>query len=115
MLVGRSRELELLRAAARSAAGGRGDVLAIVGVPGIGKTRLADELSREAAGLGLEPHWGRAWETGGAPAYFPWSQALRSLRARAPERPVPAPLRAWLEPGALAERGPELALGDARS
>jgi hypothetical protein len=106
MLVGRSRELELLRAAARSAANGRGDVLALVGVPGIGKTRLADEISREAAQLGLEAHWGRAWETGGAPAYFPWTQALKSLRARAPEGTPPAVLRDGFELGAPAPLDP---------
>ena len=26
-------------------------------------------------------HWGFCWEAGGAPAYWPWIQALRSLHS----------------------------------
>ena len=51
----------------------------ISGEPGIGKTRLADELAGEAASRGMRVVWGRCWEGGGAPAYLPWVDVLRSL------------------------------------
>src|SRR6185436_14684289 len=46
-----------------------------------GKTRLADELAGSTAEHGVRVLWGRCWESGGAPAYWPWVQALRSYVA----------------------------------
>ena len=37
------------------------------------------ELAREAGELGWQVVGGRCWEEGGAPAYWPWIQAVRSL------------------------------------
>ena len=51
----------------------------VVGEPGIGKTRLAAELSTVAAADDMRVVWGRCWEAGGAPVYWPWSQGLRQL------------------------------------
>lgn len=79
MLVGRDRELHCLCQALARAREGVGSVLALVGAPGIGKTRLADEVAERASRDGFGVHWGRAWETGGAPAYWPWTEVLRSL------------------------------------
>lgn len=56
----------------------------LVGEPGIGKTRLAAAFAEEAADGGALVTWGRAWEAGGAPAYWPWIEALRPLAAAAP-------------------------------
>jgi hypothetical protein len=58
---------------------GRSNVFLFVGEPGIGKTRLADEASRSAASRGAAVHWGRAWEAGGAPSYWPFVQVVRSI------------------------------------
>ena len=58
---------------------GRGGLFLLVGAAGIGKTRLADEAARAAQARGLKALWGRCWETGGAPAYWPWIQVLREL------------------------------------
>ena len=80
-LVGRERELAELLSALRA---GRGGLFLIGGEPGIGKTRLADELADRARGLGATVAWGSAWDDGGAPAYWPWIQVLRALRAVAP-------------------------------
>src|SRR5260370_38673816 len=44
--VGREDELALLDSAMRSAAGGRGQVVGVVGEPGGGKSRLFHELTR---------------------------------------------------------------------
>jgi DNA polymerase III delta prime subunit len=58
---------------------GRGALFLLSGEPGIGKTRLMQELSREAGERGWQVAAGRCWEEGGAPAYWPWIQAVRSL------------------------------------
>jgi hypothetical protein len=58
---------------------GRGSLFLITGEPGIGKTRLADEVGRTAAARGVSVHWGRAWEVGGARSYWPLIQALRTM------------------------------------
>jgi tetratricopeptide (TPR) repeat protein len=50
----------------------------IAGEPGIGKSRLADEWTSVAEASGALVCWGRCWEAGGAPAYWPWVQALRA-------------------------------------
>lgn len=76
--VGRDAELEHLLAGVRLAGEGRGRVLLISGEPGIGKSRLADEVARSAP-TGVQMAWGRCWEAGGAPAFWPWIQSLRTV------------------------------------
>jgi hypothetical protein len=89
-LVGRERETAALIAGLDEAIAGRGRLFLISGEPGIGKTWLADEVARHAAERRMRVAWGRFWEGGGAPAYWPWVQVLRSLvvhpdpRARPP-------------------------------
>lgn len=77
-LIGRARELADLRAGLADAVAGRGRLFLTVGEPGMGKTRLADELATEARTVGVRVLWGRAWERGGAPPYWPWVQVLRA-------------------------------------
>src|SRR5262249_41066617 len=77
-LGGRERELRELRTGLVDAISGRGRLFLVVGEPGIGKTRLVEELATEAARRGVQVLWGRAWEGGGAPAYWPWIQMLRT-------------------------------------
>ena len=94
--VGRERELRELRAGLAEALAGRGRLFLVSGEPGIGKTRLIEELAEEAgASGGVRVLWGRCWEGEGAPPFWPWVQALRSYVAEC-------------EPSALAEE-----LGDA--
>ena len=78
IFVGRRRELSQLEAALADARSGRGRLVLLAGEAGIGKSRLADELANKAKGLGMRVLWGRCWEAGGAPAYWPWVQALRT-------------------------------------
>jgi hypothetical protein len=80
-LVDRRRELAELDAALASARAGRGRLFLIKGEPGIGKTRLAEAIAERGAERGMLALWGRAWETGGAPSYWPWTQILRTLIA----------------------------------
>jgi class 3 adenylate cyclase len=78
VFVGRERELDDLREGLEEALGGRGRLLLLVGEPGIGKTRTAEELATYARVRGAKVHWGRSHEGEGAPAYWPWTQAIRS-------------------------------------
>jgi DNA-binding CsgD family transcriptional regulator len=48
------------------------------GEPGIGKTRLAEELVARARTKDVSTVWGRAVETDGAPPYWPWRQVIRA-------------------------------------
>lgn len=45
----------------------------------MGKTRLVDEVAGIAAAQGMKVAWGRAWETGGAPPFYPWLEVLEAL------------------------------------
>src|SRR4051794_9150582 len=75
--LGRERELAELGAALGEALAGRGSVVLVGGEPGIGKSRLAEEAATSARSRGARLLTGRCWEAGGAPAYWPWVQALR--------------------------------------
>jgi len=50
----------------------------LAGEPGIGKTRLAQELANHADSKGARVLWGRCYEEQGVPPYWPWVQAIRS-------------------------------------
>jgi eukaryotic-like serine/threonine-protein kinase len=76
--VGRALELRELRAALAEAAARRGCLLLVTGEPGIGKSRLMEELARQLLEQGWRILVGRCWEHGGAPAYWPWIQVLRA-------------------------------------
>ena len=106
-LFGRERELAELRAALGRAEQGRGSLVLLVGEPGIGKTQLATAFAEEAEARGTRVSWGRAWEAGGAPAYWPWIEALRPLAAEPLAKS--APLRRIAPLGRLL---PELAVGE---
>jgi DNA-binding CsgD family transcriptional regulator/tetratricopeptide (TPR) repeat protein len=76
--VGRDREFNALKSALTAALSGRGRVIVLVGEPGIGKTRTAQELVSHAEALGIRAIWGRCYEGPGAPSYWPWIQAIRA-------------------------------------
>jgi DNA-binding CsgD family transcriptional regulator len=79
VLVGRRRELEQLESWLGAARGGAGRAVLVTGEPGIGKTRLAQELAGRALATGATVAWARCVETAGAPALWPWRQILRAL------------------------------------
>ena len=78
MFVGRERELAELTRSLEDAISGRGRLFLLTGEPGIGKSRLAEELARHARDRGALVLIGRCWEAGGVPAFWPWVQSLRS-------------------------------------
>src|SRR5438067_432140 len=97
VFVGRQHELVELRAGLEDAATGRGRFFLIVGEAGIGKTRLVEELAREAAERGHLVVWGRCWEGEGAPPYWPWIQVIRACLPRVADA-AGAPYLAQLVP-----------------
>jgi DNA-binding SARP family transcriptional activator len=78
VFVGREHELEELSAGLEASLAGHGRLFLLTGDPGIGKSRLAGELASKAARREAEVLVGRCWEAGGAPAFWPWVQALRA-------------------------------------
>jgi DNA-binding SARP family transcriptional activator len=103
---GRESALAEFQAAFDEALAARMSLFLIAGEPGIGKSRLADEATSLAEARGARICWGRCWEAGGAPAYWPWVQALREYIRNADDQRV----REQLEPGAadIAQMLPEL-------
>ena len=104
-LVGRKRELAALRRALKRAVDGATvRVAVVVGSPGVGKSRLAAELTRRAKGV--TTLWGRCLSYGEGITYWPLREALEQaeesveraavLAALAAETPPPAPEIAWL-------------------
>ena len=77
--VGRESELGQIAAALDAAAAGRGQLVMLAGEPGIGKTSLADRVAALAGERGFTVLWGRCWEAGGAPAYWPWLDLIGEL------------------------------------
>jgi class 3 adenylate cyclase len=81
--VGRRQELEQLKEALEDALGGRGSLAMLVGEPGIGKTRLAEEFTVYARLRGAQVLAGRSYEGAVEVAYFPFVEAFRQyVRAR---------------------------------
>jgi hypothetical protein len=68
-----------LVAALAAARAGHGALFLLAGDAGIGKTRLAEAVAEDAAENGDTVLWGSAWDAGGAPAYWPWTQLIREL------------------------------------
>lgn len=76
--VGRGTELERLCTAWQTALTGTANSVLIAGEPGVGKTRLAGEWSRQAYAQGALVIYGRCDEDLGVP-YQPFAEALRAL------------------------------------
>jgi class 3 adenylate cyclase len=104
-LVGRKRELAALRRALKRAVEGSATRVAVaIGPPGVGKSRLAAELTRRARGV--TTLWGRCLSYGDGITYWPLREALEHaaesarrdavLAALDAETPPPAPEIAWL-------------------
>ncbi len=81
-LVGRERELSMLRAALAEALAGHGGLVLISGEAGIGKTALAEALLTEATVQGALVLVGRCYDLSETPPHGPWMEALvRAPRA----------------------------------
>lgn len=79
--VGRHHELGQLRSALHEALAGRGSVASLVGEPGIGKSRLAEEFAVYARLRGAAVLTGRCYEGEAALPYRPWVEAIEAYAA----------------------------------
>ena len=75
--MGRERELALLRERLEQAANGQGQVVSIVGDPGIGKSRLLEEIRQRLGGAQVLYRDGRCLSYG---QYIPYGPVLSLLR-----------------------------------
>jgi DNA-binding SARP family transcriptional activator len=96
LLIGREREMTRLDTALEQAGRGSGEVLLVLGEPGVGKTRLVEELAIHARSAEAHLAWGRCYEGQGAAAFWPWTQIITALF----DQGDPETLRAALGVGA---------------
>lgn len=88
--VGRRGILAFLEAELEAARAAGGRFVLLEGEPGIGKSRTLAELADRARARGFRVLVGRGVEGLGAPAYWPWTQALRQLLEADTRAPLPA-------------------------
>jgi class 3 adenylate cyclase len=80
--VGRGTEIDLLRRKLDEARHGKGNVVLLAGEPGIGKTRLAEELARDAEVAGAAVLWGHCYEGDWTPPFAPFAELIDALAIR---------------------------------
>jgi len=79
-LIGRADELARLRDALAGATAGAGQVIAILGEAGIGKSRLVAEAAADAARRGVTVLLGRSYASEQILPFGPWVDAMRAGR-----------------------------------
>ena len=82
VLVGRTRQVELLEQALRAAQNGAGRFILLAGEAGIGKSRLVAELRVRATAEQFEILQGHCFEQDISFPYAPWIDALRAFLAQ---------------------------------
>ena len=113
-MVGRDEELGIVRSVLEAAVHGEGQIIAITGEPGIGKSRFTAELVRQALDVGFACHGGACDSSARRTSYFVWQDIWRSFFALDANAPTERQVRRLeeeldeLEPG-LARRLPLLA------
>jgi class 3 adenylate cyclase/tetratricopeptide (TPR) repeat protein len=75
-MVGRDVEFGRLVTRLAEAIAGRGGLVTIIGEPGIGKTRMLEELTERARQAGAQVLFGRGFESEWSPPYGPFVDAL---------------------------------------
>lgn len=101
--VGRSAELAVLQARLRSALNGSPHTLVIVGNPGVGKTRLLDELARDAGRLGCLALRGFCESYLSAEVLQPFVQMVQAMTGPE-EAPAPSTAESGETPAMVARR-----------
>ncbi|GIH22816.1 hypothetical protein Aph01nite_11260 [Acrocarpospora phusangensis] len=92
VFIGRAEPLARLTAAYQAvtatpggAIPGWAGLVLVTGEAGIGKTALLTEFTNQVAAAGGTVVWGTCWDGDQAPAWWPWTQALRALIERRPD------------------------------
>jgi tetratricopeptide (TPR) repeat protein len=83
--IGRAQEMAALRVAIDAALGGQASLVMLVGEPGIGKTRLAEEAGEHARLRGAQVLVGRCYEGESAPPYSPFVEVIREYVSTLPD------------------------------
>ncbi|MBL0888223.1 ATP-binding protein [Myceligenerans indicum] len=78
-LVGRVADLTVLRDALERTSQGGTELVVVEGEPGVGKTRLMEEVAGDAAGRGALVAWGRCTDGEGTPSMWPWAQVVGAV------------------------------------
>ncbi len=89
LLVGRERELAVLREAYAGACAGQGRLVLVSGEAGIGKTVLTETLCREARAQGTRVLIGRCYDLVETPPYGPWVELFGRYRQDTGLPPLP--------------------------
>lgn len=103
--IGRDAELAELLALADLARDGRGQVVAVVGEAGMGKSRLSTEAIEVLAQGGMQAYGGAAASVGSATSYLVWQGIFRSLLGLGPGAGTVAEIEAAVssvDPGLVA-------------
>lgn len=85
--VGRTKELETARLVFDSAVDGTGAVVSVSGEPGVGKSRLTQEVQKAARHRGFMWLTGRCLSYGSAIAYWPFADLFREFFGTGPDEP----------------------------
>ncbi len=84
VFVGRESEVSAIRAAIDRALSGQGSLIMLGGGPGVGKTRLAMEMSEYASRKGFRCFVGRCYERDEPFPFLPFVEIIESTLAQAP-------------------------------
>jgi class 3 adenylate cyclase/tetratricopeptide (TPR) repeat protein len=84
LMVARDDEFRSILVAVDAVAGGTGRLVLLAGEPGVGKTRLAQEVTLDVRNRGFLVAAGRCYEPRQAVPYYPFLEALATAHAAAP-------------------------------
>lgn len=76
LMIGRQAEMGIVLPHIKAAVSGQGQVLAISGEAGIGKSRLVDSILDDLRNLGAEPSIGPCYPYEQTTLYFPWRELM---------------------------------------
>jgi predicted ATPase len=94
-IVGRERELEAVTSAIDSVVSGTGKLVLLAGEPGVGKTRMAQEVTLALRNRDFVIAAGRCYEAQQAVPFYPFVEALTTLYAEAPRSIQAEVPRGW--------------------
>ena len=89
-MIGRKKEVQALERGISTARRSKGQLLAISGEPGIGKSRLTQELIRLAGNAGFSIYKGDCVSYGSAFSYHPWVEIMTDIFGIQPADPIKA-------------------------